>query len=328
MKSLSVILIFLVMLTRGVQAYPVSDHYDGEKFFNPEANVHLTLWDILKWKMEMNAAKWPEHLANKNYPLPVISPTQRAVVTFINHATFLLQLPDLNVLTDPIFSQRPSPIRFMGPKRVREPGVLLEQLPQIDVVVISHNHYDHMDLDSLKNLDAKFHPLFLVPLGDEKLLKEAGIQNVREMDWWQEQVVKEHKIVFTPSQHWSGRGIFDRCKSLWGSYFILSPDFKTYFAGDTGHSSHFSNIKLRLGSPDLALLPIGAYNPTYLMKVSHLSPEEALMAHDDLGSSFSLGMHFGTFQLTDEPIEEPVERLKKAGRENFVVLDQGDSKIF
>lgn len=328
MKLILLILLLLTSLAQADTKYPVSDHYDGKVFFNPNEHHMHTLWDILKWKLTADAAEWPQSVANKDYPLPMVSAEQRSVVTFINHATFLIQLKDLNILTDPIFSKRASPMTFMGPKRIREPGIQLEMLPKIDVVIISHNHYDHLDLEALKQLDAKFHPLMLVPLGDEKLLKEAGIQNVREMDWWHEQEIREHKIVFTPSQHWSARGLFDKCESLWGSYFILSPDFKLYFGGDSGYGPHFGNIRLRLGAPDVSLLPIGAYAPRYFMKYHHMEPEEAVKAHADLNSNLSIGMHFGTFQLTDESLDEPVERLKKTGENSFITLDQGESKTF
>ena len=322
--------LFFLLITISAQAktYPVSDHYDGKVFFNPEKNQLISFWEVLKWKLNGDAVAWPDSLPNQTYVLPKLAADQRAIVTFINHASFLIQLKNLNVLTDPIFSERASPFSFMGPKRVRLPGLKLDELPKIDVVIISHNHYDHLDLPSLVALDAKYHPLFLVPLGDEELLKEAGIQNVREMDWWQEQVVQEHKIIFTPAQHWSARGAFDKCESLWGSYFIISDNFKTYFGGDTGYSSHFSNIRLRLGSPDLALLPIGAYKPQNLMQVNHMGPDEAVKAHRDLNSAFSIGMHFGTFPLTDEGINEPVDEFKKTQVEYMVTLDHGESKSF
>jgi L-ascorbate metabolism protein UlaG (beta-lactamase superfamily) len=326
--KLILILLLLNSLAQAETKYPLSDHYDGKVFFNPDEHHMHTLWDILKWKLTADTAEWPQTVANNDYPLPMVSAEQRSVVTFINHATFLIQLKDLNILTDPLFAKRASPMTFMGPKRIREPGIQLEMLPKIDVVIISHNHYDHLDLEALKQLDAKFHPLMLVPLGDEKLLKEAGIQNVREMDWWQEQEIREHKIVFTPSQHWSARGLFDKCESLWGSYFILSPDFKLYFGGDSGYGPHFGNIRLRLGAPDVSLLPIGAYAPRYFMKYHHMEPEEAVKAHADLNSNLSIGMHFGTFQLTDEAVDEPVERLKKTGENSFITLDQGESKNF
>lgn len=330
MKHL-IILLFIFSTFGCAQAapkYPISDHYDGEKFFNPTGNHLHSFWEVLKWKMTADTAKWPATVANKTFPFSTVGVDQKSVVTFINHASFLIQLKDLNILTDPLFSQRASPFTFLGPKRIREPGIQLENLPKIDVVIISHNHYDHLDLEALKQIDAKFHPLMLVPLGDEKLLKEAGIQNVRELDWWQEQEIRGHKIVFAPSQHWSARGLFDKCDSLWGSYFILSPDFKVYFGGDTGYGPHFGNIRLRLGAPDLALLPIGAYAPRDFMKHHHMDPEEAVKAHGDLNATLSIGMHFGTFQLTDEAVDEPVERLNKIGGESFIVLEQGDSKAF
>lgn len=324
--------VFMILLGLVVSAYgkdyPISDHFDGKKFFNPTENSHHNFFDLIKWKITAEDSNWPELVANQTYPVIPLDETKRAVVTFINHATFLIKLKNLTVLTDPVFSERVSPFKFLGPKRVREAGMKLEELPLIDVVIISHNHYDHLDLESLKQIDGKFHPLFLVPLGNEKLLKEAGIQNVREMDWWEEQLIKEHKIVFTPSQHWSARGLFDRCETLWGSFYILSPQFKTYFGGDAGYSSHFSNIRLRLGAPDLSLLPIGAYAPRWFMKVHHMDPDEAVKAHRDLNSGFSIGMHFGTFKLSDESINEPIERLQGAKLDEFIVLDQGESRAF
>lgn len=308
--------------------YPLSDHYNGDTFFNPGNHEIKSLWQVLKWKLTTEASPWPATVPNRKYPFATFSPDQRAKITFINHATFLLQFEDLTVLTDPIFAKRASPVSFAGPKRVREPGLRLEELPAVDVVIISHNHYDHLSLESLKHIDEKFHPLFLVPLGDEELLKKAGIQNVREMDWWQEQRVKEHTITFLPAQHWSARGLFDKCKSLWGSYFISGKDFKTYFAGDTGYSDHFKRIRERLGGPDVALLPIGAYEPRWFMKFSHMNPEDAVVAHSDLAAKLSIGMHFGTFQLTDEGIDDPVEALKRVAAENFIILDQGESRDF
>ena len=323
--------LFLLLFPIYLFAYPISDHYDGKKFFNPKDHELKTFWQVLKWKLTTDAAEWPTHLPNKVYPLPAVAPTDKAVLTFINHATFLVRFQNLTVLTDPIFSKRASPFSFMGPKRARDPGVALEELPPVDVVIISHNHYDHLDIESLRKLDAKFHPLFLVPLGDEKLLKENGIQNVREMDWWQTQQVKEVKIHFTPAKHWSARGLFDKCESLWGSYLIEAPEMKVYFGGDTGYSTHFTELKEKLGSPQVALLPIGAYEPRYFMKFAHMNPEEAVQAHLDLGAPLSIGMHLGTFQLTDEGIDDPLKalveaRLKfKVNDADFKVLDHGES---
>lgn len=308
-----------------------SDHFDGHKFFNPGHEFSNTFLDVIKWKLTSEAAEWPESVPNKKHNLPVLTEKNKAIVTFINHATFLIQLKELNILTDPIFSERASPVTFLGPKRVRLPGVDFESLPPIDVVLLSHNHYDHMDLPTIKKLDKKFHPLFLVPLGNEKFLKNKGIQNVKEMDWWEETRIKDKRIIFTPALHWSARSPFDRAETLWGSFLIDAFTVKIYFAGDTGYSTHFKEIKSRLGNPNLALLPIGAYEPRWFMKPFHLNPDDAVMAHKDLASEKTIGMHFGTFQLSDEGFFEPVSDLDKAKEKfelkdtEFTVLDQGDS---
>jgi len=314
--------------------YPKSDHYNGEKFFNPGLNDEKTLWDVIKWKWNSHAVPWPESVPNKEYLLPLLGEGKKAIVTFINHASFLIQLPGLNILTDPIYSDRMSPFSFLGPKRIRSPGIPFESLPPIDVVLVSHNHYDHLDMETLKQLDGKFHPLFLVPLGDEKLLMVEGIQNVKEMDWWEEIKVKSARFIFTPSQHWSARTLWDKYKSLWGSFMVDAPPAKIYFAGDTGHGPHFLNIKTRLGAPDIALLPIGAYLPRSFMKDHHMDPEEAVKAHQDLGATRSIGMHFGTFHQTDEGIDDPYKALQEAKHKakinplEFDVLEQGDSYAF
>lgn len=314
--------------------YQKSDHYDGKKFHNPGQNDLKSFWQVLKWKITADTVKWPDSLPNKNYPFRTLAPDEKVSASFINHATFFIQLPGLNVLTDPVYSERVSPFTWMGPKRVREPGLSFDTLPSVDVVIISHNHYDHLDKESLKQIDAKFHPLFLVPLGDEKLLNELGIQNVKAMDWWEEVKVKDTRFIFAPTQHWSARSLWDKNESLWGSFMIDNGASKIYFGGDTGYSEHFKDIKTRLGAPDLALLPIGAYAPEWFMKVHHMGPKEAVQAHLDLGAARSVGMHFGTFQLTDEGIDEPVTELQKGlielkvAPEIFQVLDQGQSLIF
>ncbi len=329
--KLFITILLLVSFSVNSSADRKSDHFDGKAFYNPQGNNVKTLWDLIEWKWNAHPVLWPENVSNKHYPVPTFSESDKAVVTFINHASFLIQLPGLNVLTDPVFSQRASPLKFAGPKRVRAPGIIIDDLPPIHVVIISHNHYDHLDLESLKLIDEKFHPLFLVPLGDGKLLKSEGLQIVREMDWWEESKIRENIITFAPAQHWSGRKPWDKNESLWGSFMITTPSSKIYFAGDTGYSDHFLQIKSRLGAPDVALLPIGAYKPRYFMKTHHMNPEEALRAHIDLGAATSVGMHFGTFQLSDEGIEEPVSDLRLARKQHqvkedhFIVLDQGDS---
>lgn len=312
----------------------MSDHFDGKKFFNPGLKEERGLWDVLKWKIQGGVSKWPESVPNVTYPMPVLAEGKKANFTFINHATFLIQTPGVTFLTDPVFSERVSPLTWAGPKRVRLPGITLDNLPTIDVVLISHNHYDHMDAESLKQIDARFHPLFLVPLGDEKRLKEWGIQNVKEMDWWEEFKVKEATITFTRVQHWSNRSLTDKNESLWGGYMVSTSQLKFYFGGDTGYADHFKETFSRLGAPDVSLLPIGAYAPRWFMNLHHMNPEEAVKAHLELQSKYSLPMHFGTFQLTNEGYDEPVLELKQAleklkvSSENFPVMDQGQTFSF
>ena len=334
MIKLLILSLLLVSMKARSQNYPIMKHYDGETFHNPGGDHLHGMFAILKWKLNADTVKWPVNVENKKYPLPTLAPDGKGVVTFINHATFLLQLPGMNILTDPVFSERVSPFTFAGPKRVRLPGIDLENLPKIDVVIISHNHYDHMDLASLKKIDGKYHPLFLVPLGNEAFLKGEGLQNVHEMNWWDEyEVRKGGYIAFTPAEHWSARGLFDKNKSLWGGFVIKSDQTKIFFAGDTGYGEHFKEIKTRIGTPDLSLLPIGAYEPRWFMKYHHMNPEDAVMAHNDLGTLQSIGMHFGTFQLTDEGINDPVKKLESAREkaqipaDKFKVLDLGDSYL-
>jgi L-ascorbate metabolism protein UlaG (beta-lactamase superfamily) len=315
-------------------SYPASDHFNGKEFFNPQGDDLKSFWQVIKWKMTSTPEEWPEHLPNKHYPFRTLAPYEKVSATFINHATFLLQYQSITVLTDPVFSMRVSPVTFAGPTRVRNPGIPFELLPKIDVVVISHNHYDHLDIETIKKLDQKFHPLFLVPLGDEKLLHKENIKNVRALDWWEEFRVKDVRFVFTPSQHWSARSLWDKNQCLWGSFMIDNGSEKTFFAGDTGFGSHFKEIKKRLGSPHLSLIPIGAYKPRWFMKFYHLNPEEAVLAHLALGSKKSIGMHFGTFQLTDEGIDEPLRDLKialekyKIMNDEFIIIDEGQTFSF
>ncbi len=284
--------------------------------------------------MTSTPEKWPEVVANKNHPMRKILKGEKSNITFINHATFLIQYQDLNVLTDPIYADRASPVRFAGPKRVRAPGVTIESLPKIDVVIISHNHYDHLDLETLKNLEDKFQPLILVPLGDEKLLLHEGLKNVKALDWWEEERMNDIRFIFTPSQHWSARGLWDKNDCLWGSFMIDSGVQRIYFGGDTGYGGHFVDIKNRLGAPDVALLPIGAYKPRWFMKFHHMDPDEAVKAHVDLSAKQSIAMHFGTFQMADEGLNDPVIDLNlaltqyKLSSDDFLVLDEGETVAY
>jgi len=251
-----------------------------------------------------------------------LAPDQTNYAVWIGHATYLINNGDINILTDPIFSKRASPLGFAGPKRMIPAVMSLSDLPKIDLVVVSHNHYDHLDIWSLKKLN-KLNPrtIFLVPIGDGKKLIRAGIKNVHEMNWWDEFSHSETTFNFTPVQHWSKRGLFDRNKSLWGGWFFQTKDLALYHAGDTGYSSDFKTTYERLGAPDFSFIPIGAYDPRWFMKDSHVNPEEAVQIALDLKTPRSFGMHWGTFILTDEPVLEPPVRLKETLKEQNLAPD-------
>lgn len=314
--------------------YPKSDHFDGDRFFQPGAEPVKGFVDLLKWQIFGEKKEWPKFRENTIKPeIRTDIDSTTLGVTFINHATFLIQANGLNILTDPIFSDRASPFQWAGPKRSRPPGLELNDLPKIDLVVISHNHYDHLDENSIHELQNKFAPLFIVPLGDAKILKEFGVKNVIELDWWQSHNLPNSDMVvtFTPVQHWSSRSPFDRNKSLWGGFVLKNSKFNIYFGGDTGYGTHFKETAEKLGPFDLSLIPIGAYEPRWFMKEQHMNPEEAVQAHLDLKSKMSLGCHFGTFQLTDEGIDDPVKDLEIAkkkfgvGEADFIAPDNGKS---
>ena len=232
-------------------------------------------------------------------------------IIWIGHSTFLIKKAGTVILTDPIFSDRASPFKNIGPERLIPPVIPLKELPRIDFVTVSHNHYDHLDIDSLKKI-SKLNPdaVFLVPAGDLKLLKKKRITNVYEFNWWETFKVEELTFTFTPVQHWSKRGLFDRNKSLWGGWYINFNDYGMYHAGDTGYSKDFIDTKLKLGAPKYAFIPIGAYDPEWFMAESHVNPEDAVQIMIDLEAEKAFGMHWGTFALTDEDTLEPPTRLK------------------
>jgi N-acyl-phosphatidylethanolamine-hydrolysing phospholipase D len=234
-------------------------------------------------------------------------------VTWIGHATLLVQLDHVTFLTDPIWNDSPSPVSFMGPRRFVAPGLTLDELPAIDFILISHNHYDHLDLETLsalarRNPDARF----LVPLGNAALLRKNGIDTVEEFDWGQATQQGEVSIYCLPSQHWSKRGISDDLASLWSSWAVVGPERSFFFAGDTGYFDGFARIGAALGPFDLTAVPIGAYEPVEMMKSAHMNPEEAVRASVDLLAKKTVGIHFGTFDLSDEPLDEPPRRFLEA----------------
>ncbi|CAG5927578.1 unnamed protein product [Menidia menidia] len=259
-------------------------------------------------------------------------------VTWLGHATVLVEMDGLNILTDPIFSQRASPFQFMGPKRYRGPPCTVEQLPRIDAVVISHSHYDHLDAGSVASLNARFggELRWFVPLGLMDWLAKAGCENVMELDWWEENCVPGHDdvtFVCTPSQHWSKRTAWDDNRTLWSSWSVLGPGHRFFFAGDTGYCSSFQEIGRRFGPFDLAAIPIGAYRPRDVMQGQHVDPEEAVQIHQDLQARQSVAIHWGTFALAYEYyLEPPVllrEALEKRGLkpDSFFTLHHGESRL-
>ncbi|HEX4781806.1 MAG TPA: MBL fold metallo-hydrolase [Usitatibacter sp.] len=240
--------------------------------------------------------------------------TTQPTVTWIGHATFLVQLAGLNILTDPQFSERASPVQFAGPKRIVPLPISIDELPRIDVVLVSHNHYDHLDVDTVKRLAAREGggPRFLVPLGLKAWFAGLGIERVSEYDWWQAHTEGTVRFTLVPVQHWSKRTLWDTNKTLWGGWAMEGGGLKLLHAGDMGYSKDARDIGERLGPFDLAMIPIGAYAPRWFMKTHHLDPVEALQVRSDVHASRAIGMHWGTFEnLTDEPLDEPPQVLAR-----------------
>jgi L-ascorbate metabolism protein UlaG (beta-lactamase superfamily) len=235
------------------------------------------------------------------------------VATLINHASVLLQHGGVNIITDPIYSERASPVQFVGPKRKAAAGVTFENLPTIHIVLISHNHYDHLDDYTIKQLKRAHNPIFITPLGNCKYISS---DKCIELDWWQSHKYNDFNITLTPAKHWSKRGLFDYNKSLWGSFIISMPNKQNiFFSGDTAYGSHFKNIASKFHNIVLAMLPIGAYRPDFIMKDSHASPAESVLAHIDLSAKKSLGIHYGTFELSDDDYFLPIKDLTLSKKE-------------
>lgn len=289
-------------------------------------------WDVLSWKLTGDPApEWPDWVDVPPAEPPPARVSDGLRITFVNHATVLVQLEGLNILTDPVWSDNVGPTSWLGPERHKAPGIAFEKLPKVDVVLISHNHYDHLDVPTLKRLAERDRPLVLAGLGTQALLAEEDIARAEDLDWWQSREVGKVRITFAPAQHWSSRGLGDRNVNLWGSFFIRAEAQSVYFAGDTGKGPHFAAIRERLGAPTVALLPIGAYEPRWFMHPQHINPAEAVEAHRVLGAERSVGIHFGTFDQTDEGMDQPPRELAEALRaqgvdpSTFVALENGAS---
>jgi len=296
-------------------AGPVSDHFDGLRFFNPDhPDTDRSLGQMLRWKLREKAARWP-----KSVPGRQVRPDAQVEglrITMVGHATLLIQAAGLNILTDPVWSDRTSPIRFAGPKRVTPPGIAFDDLPPIHVVLLSHNHYDHLDAATLKRIQAAHRPLIVTPLGNDAILRRIiPDAHVAIGDWGDRIEIGDGADVhIVPAHHWSARGIGDRRMALWCGFMLRTAAGQVYFAGDTGYGDGaiFRAMRARYGPTDVALLPIGAYAPRWFMAAQHTDPDEAVRIMIDLEAHSAIGIHWGSVQLTDEAREEPLTLLRRA----------------
>ena len=295
---------------------PKSDHFDGERFFHPGLPASdKSLLELLRWQMGGKRARWPAVVPARSGLRPDSS-VAGLRITCIGHSSLLIQVAGVNLLVDPVWAERASPTRWAGPKRHNPPAVALDDLPPIHAVLISHNHYDHMDTAVLQALWARHRPLMLTPLGNDAVLRAVGKEiEVATGDWWDEFGLPGGlRASIVPAYHWSSRGLRDRRMALWGGFYLETPQGSIYCAGDTAYrdGAIFAEIRRRCGAPRVAMLPIGAYAPRWFMQTQHADPEEAMRIAHDMGAEHVLGVHWGTFPLTDEPYEEPAQRLRAA----------------
>ena len=300
---------------------PKSDHFDGERFFDPHGVAPRTRRDLLRWHLHRRAraarAKWPAWAPSPYIDRPPARVQGAALrISYVGHASMLLQTAGLNLLLDPVWSKRVSPFRFVGPKRVNDPGILFSDLPPIDVVLVSHGHYDHLDLATLSRLAAAHRPRVVTPLGNDTIMRNHDSAIAAEAYDWGDQVNIGKGVVVTlvPTRHWSARNLSDRNMSLWASFVIEAPGGRIYFVADSGYGDggHFRRARERHGPLRVAILPIGANEPRWFMRDQHMNPAEAVQAFIDCGAELALGHHHGTFQLTDEAIDAPLVALDDA----------------
>ncbi|MFQ6610396.1 MAG: MBL fold metallo-hydrolase [Fidelibacterota bacterium] len=318
---------------------PLKKHHTSTGFTNIEIeNPHHGFKDFLKW--QMNKPDTRPKYNDVTGTFPIVNPDFSHYnsddsffsTTWLGHATLLLHMEGKTIITDPIFSERCSPFQWAGPKRFTPFPISQDILPTIDVVLISHNHYDHLDKSTVLKLGNS--PKWLVPLGLKAWFESLGITNVVELDWWDEFQFDGFTFACTPTQHFSGRGFGDRFKTLWCSWAVLGKRARFWFAGDTGYFSRFRTIGEKYGPFDLSAIPIGAYEPRWFMNPMHVTPDQAVMIHQDIHSRQSIGIHWGTFILTDEPITEPLVLLQEAidkhhlSPKEFVTLKHGETRTF
>lgn len=305
-------------------AAPVSDHFDGVRFFNTAPRTRdRGFSEVVRWRRTSRPARWPAAVP----VVPHVPEARRDAtrVTLVGHATVLIQTRAMNLLTDPVWSERASPLPFLGPRRVAPPGIAFDALPPIDAVLLSHNHYDHFDLATLRRLVARHDPVIVTPFGNDALLRRVLPQaRLTAGDWWDSLRLGGVEVTFLPAQHWSARGLFDRRKALWCGFALRAGREMIYFAGDTGYGdgSLFAAIRDRLGRPDLALLPIGAYAPRWFMADHHIDPAEAVRIFAEMEADRALAIHWGVFRLSDESRTEPRDLLLTALAERGIAASR------
>ena len=293
---------------------PNKPHRGKTQFYNNYDNEPKA--SVLKWYWQRwTTSKPPEPEFKPEVLTPDLNFLKEnktaTTFTWIGHSSALLQVHGVNILIDPVFSEKISPFPFVAPKRLVKVPMTIAELPPIDIVVISHNHYDHLDLPSLRELEKKAEgkTLFYAPLGTAELLESEKLHNVKEFDWWEEATFKDLKIAFTPAQHWTKRTPFDTNQSLWGGWLVQDAAWKFLYTGDTGYSKDFQDIHARYGDVNVTMMPLGAYEPRWFMKQQHINPEEFILIHKDLHSKISIPVHWGTFRLSDEPMAQPTKEL-------------------
>ena len=321
---------------RGSNPYyrgPESDHFDGLRFHAPGGSADRTLAQVMRWKADRSGEPWPKSVPS---PFPADRPPERVAglrVVLIGHASYLVQVAGRNILIDPVFSKRASPVRFAGPRRVNPPGIAFQDLPPIDAVLITHNHYDHLDGPSLARIWQTHQPLIVAPLGNDAILRGYDdTMHVETRDWGGAVDLGEGITAhLVPADHWSARGVNDRRMALWSAFVLTTPQGVHYHVGDTGFGDGaiFREVRARFGAPRLATLPIGAYEPRWFMQAQHVNPAEAVEIFSIVGATQALGHHWGTFRLTDEGVERPAEALAAAldaaglPRDRFLALRPG-----
>jgi L-ascorbate metabolism protein UlaG (beta-lactamase superfamily) len=284
-------------------------------------DLDKSLLDVIQWQLGREPGPdWEFREVRRTTPGAAPDGTAMTV-TLVNHATTLIQMAGRNVLTDPVWSERISPLSWAGPRRYASAGIAFDDLPAIDAVLVSHNHFDHMDLPTLERLARRHDPVFVVPLANCHYLAGTGTERCRELDWWEAtDIAPGLTVQAVPARHWSRRGAWDRNRALWSGYVLNGPK-RVYFAGDTGAGPHFAEIARRTGRPDLAMLPIGAYLPRWFMSAQHINPAEAVEAHRALGASQTMAIHFGTFRLADDGQDQPVSDLARVLDESATDAD-------